>query len=166
VTSSGGCGPAARAATGRTYRVGVPTEQELLDLVLRLSAAMSSDLDGFSRSTGLTPARLHLIWLLREGPRPQHELARALELAPRTVTQHVDGLVAADHARRLPSPTDRRSVLVELTDEGRVVVEGLQRDRDELAHRVFAATSAARRRVVGEVLHEVTAAVEAALGRS
>ncbi len=140
--------------------------EELLDLLLRLSTAMATDLSEFSRRTGLTPARLHLLWLLADGPLPQHALARALGVAPRTITQHVDGAVAAGHACRRPSPTDRRSVLVELTTDGQSVVEGLRRGRYELAHQVFGSTATPRLQVVEEVLLDLVDGVERALEQS
>jgi DNA-binding MarR family transcriptional regulator len=54
-----------------------------------------------------------------------------------TMTNRVDRLVTRGLVERLPDPRDRRGVLVRLTDEGRVTVDGalanlLDRERDLL----------------------------------
>jgi DNA-binding MarR family transcriptional regulator len=50
------------------------------------------------------------------------ELASRLRVPPTTISRHVAELVAAGLAVRAPNPSDRRSYLLELTDEGRRVV--------------------------------------------
>lgn len=46
------------------------------------------------------------------------DLADRLRIANRSVTEVVDSLESKGLARRAPSPTDRRAVVVSLTDEG------------------------------------------------
>ncbi|MCW2581806.1 MAG: Transcriptional regulator, MarR family [Klenkia sp.] len=48
-------------------------------------------------------------------------LAEGLRIAPRSATEVVDGLAGRGLVERVPDPTDRRAVLVQLTDEGRQV---------------------------------------------
>ena len=50
-------------------------------------------------------------------------LARDLDLSSGATTSRLDRLEDAGYIRRLPDPSDRRGVLVELTDEGRAVWE-------------------------------------------
>ena len=50
-------------------------------------------------------------------------LAKSLHVRMPTVTGIVDRLVRAGHVRRLPSPVDRRQVIVELTQSGRLFFE-------------------------------------------
>jgi DNA-binding MarR family transcriptional regulator len=50
------------------------------------------------------------------------ELATRLRVPPTTISRHVARLVEAGLAVRAPNPGDRRSYLLELTDEGRKVV--------------------------------------------
>jgi DNA-binding MarR family transcriptional regulator len=50
------------------------------------------------------------------------ELAARLRVPPTTISRHVAELVDAGLAVRAPNPSDRRSYLLELTDEGRRVV--------------------------------------------
>ncbi|HEX9415703.1 MAG TPA: MarR family transcriptional regulator [Gaiellaceae bacterium] len=50
------------------------------------------------------------------------ELASLLRVPPTTISRHVARMVDAELAVRSPNPSDRRSYLLELTDEGRSVV--------------------------------------------
>lgn len=50
------------------------------------------------------------------------ELAARLHVPPTTISRHVARLVEAGLAERAPNPGDRRSYLLELTDEGRRIV--------------------------------------------
>jgi DNA-binding MarR family transcriptional regulator len=50
------------------------------------------------------------------------ELATRLRVPPTTISRHVADLVGAGLAVRAPNPSDRRSYLLELTEDGRKVV--------------------------------------------
>lgn len=75
---------------------------------------------------GATETSLPRLILLRvlasSGPQVMSALSEALEVTPRNITVLVDGLESEGLARRTPHPDDRRSTIVELTDEGRAVV--------------------------------------------
>lgn len=51
------------------------------------------------------------------------ELAEFLEMSPRNVTVLVDGLEKENLVRRVPHERDRRATLIEITEEGKRVVE-------------------------------------------
>ncbi len=76
------------------------------------------------RPLGLSFARYQVLGLLRAG----HSLSlgqvgTSLWITPGTVTSSVDRLEASGLIRRLPHPTDGRTVLVEITAKGRRVVD-------------------------------------------
>ena len=63
------------------------------------------------------------------------ELARIAELSSGAMTNRLDRLEQAGYVRRLPDPSDRRGVLVELTAEGRRLWEkaiGTQAEKEAL----------------------------------
>src|SRR5262245_15830429 len=60
-----------------------------------------------------------LAFLARGGPMTAGRLAKAADLSPAAMTSAIDRWEAAGLARRVRSATDRRSVLVELTDRAR-----------------------------------------------
>jgi DNA-binding MarR family transcriptional regulator len=73
---------------------------------------------------GVSVARMRLLHLLHQsGPQMMSHLRRGLGVTARNITQLVDGLERDGLARRAPHPTDRRAILVELTDIGRRTVE-------------------------------------------
>jgi DNA-binding MarR family transcriptional regulator len=51
------------------------------------------------------------------------ELAAFLRVPPTTISRHVARMVEAGLAQRAPNPADGRSYLLELTDDGRAVVQ-------------------------------------------
>ncbi|MCC6736310.1 MAG: MarR family transcriptional regulator [Bauldia sp.] len=68
---------------------------------------------------GVTLARFNVMILLRDaGPQKMSEIAKAVGIAPRSVTTLVDCLERDGLARRTPHPTDRRATVIELTERG------------------------------------------------
>jgi DNA-binding MarR family transcriptional regulator len=73
---------------------------------------------------GLTFARYQVLGLLRRGERlPLGHVGARLWITPGTVTSSVDRLEAAGLIRRVPDPADGRTVLAEITSEGRRVYD-------------------------------------------
>jgi DNA-binding MarR family transcriptional regulator len=82
----------------------------------RLKRAMESTLAEY----GMTHEDWQVLATLRNsGPRKAGVLSRYLELSSGAMTSRLDGLEQAGLIRRVRDAGDRRSVLVELTDEGR-----------------------------------------------
>jgi DNA-binding MarR family transcriptional regulator len=83
------------------------------------------------------------------------DLAEHLRVAPRSVTEVVDGLVERGLLTRLPDPGDRRAVLVELTASGHRTVADIRRSQAEAAEQTFGSLSdrdrAHLRRILGSV---------------
>ncbi len=80
------------------------------------------------------------------------DLALRLDVVPRAVTTLVDGLEAAGRVRRVPDPTNRRVVRIEITDEGRAVLRSLRNARRAAAQEILAPLSAEQREVLGGLL--------------
>jgi DNA-binding MarR family transcriptional regulator len=62
---------------------------------------------------------LMLLYYSRNGSLPLGKIGDRLQVHRTSVTNLIDGLEAAGHARRVPHPTDRRTTLAEITDRGR-----------------------------------------------
>ncbi|MGN7249077.1 MarR family winged helix-turn-helix transcriptional regulator [Janibacter anophelis] len=84
----------------------------------------------------------------RDAPPRLRDLAEALRIAPRSVTDVVDALEAKGYVTRQPDPTDRRASVVVVTEAGRAV---------------RTAVHEARRRNVGDQLGALDAGQRAAL---
>jgi DNA-binding MarR family transcriptional regulator len=73
------------------------------------------------------------------------ELAGRLEIVPRSATTMVDGLEGAGLVARRMDPSDRRSVLVTCTAEGKDLIARLDQDRRSGAEDLFAPLSTERK---------------------
>jgi DNA-binding MarR family transcriptional regulator len=100
---------------------------QLFDLTVVLGEVMNKRL----AERGLTPARAEVLWLLhRTGPRTQRELSRLLKCTPRNVTGLVDALERAGFAERTAQPSDRRAIVVRLSEPGQSLIEDWVADRE------------------------------------
>jgi DNA-binding MarR family transcriptional regulator len=99
-----------------------PTVEGIVDRIgtlgKRLKNAFNETLAGF----GLNHGEWSVLGYLKRGGEPFRrspgELAKHAGLSSGAMTNRLDKLEAAGLVRRLPDPTDRRALLIELTDEG------------------------------------------------
>jgi DNA-binding MarR family transcriptional regulator len=132
---------------------------QLFDLAVVLGEVMNSRL----AEHGLTPARAEVLWLLhRSGPRTQRELSQVLKCTPRNVTGLVDALERAGLVERTAHPSDRRAVVVRLSETGRSLIAGWGADRETGAAQLLGAISADDLAVFSAVLDEVLVRLRAA----
>ncbi|NLS12137.1 MarR family transcriptional regulator [Vibrio sp. SM6] len=74
------------------------------------------------KETGYSLAQVHTIEVLGcHGPMRMKELADKLGITTGTLTVQVDKLVSANLVERLPHPEDRRSIVVDLTEQGQKI---------------------------------------------
>lgn len=76
--------------------------------------------------------------LSENGPRSQAQLAAAAHCEPPTITSAVQRMEANGLVKRTPSPSDRRAMIVELTDKGQSVMADLDQAWHELAEETVA----------------------------
>lgn len=134
------------------------TGDDLVDALLAAGHRVRTAVDACLRADGLSLARLKLLRLLAEGPVPMGQLSEAMAVVPRSTTDLVDGLVAAGLVERRPHPTDRRVVLLDLTDQGRERLATGRARATEVTARATRALSAAERREMIELLAAVAPA--------
>jgi len=90
--------------------------------VMRAQQIYQARVDEALKPFRLTFARYELLMLLHfssRGSMPVKKASERLQVHPTSITNAVDRLEAAGLVRRNPHPTDGRSSLVEVTDEGR-----------------------------------------------
>ncbi|MEV4257195.1 MarR family transcriptional regulator [Spirillospora sp. NPDC049652] len=91
----------------------------------------------------------------RDGRAAPSQLAADLGIAPNSVTGRLDGLAARGFVRRTPSETDRRRVIVELTEEGRAAWRGAMSPVGDEERRILAALDPDERRLLSDLLRRV-----------
>jgi DNA-binding MarR family transcriptional regulator/catechol 2,3-dioxygenase-like lactoylglutathione lyase family enzyme len=101
------------------------------------------------------------------GPRP--DLTAALGVTKQAVSQVTDTLVSRGYLERSPDPDDRRRVILELTERGRLVLEAVARGVDavdrQLRERVPAGQVDAMRAALRALAEIKTASPAAGTGR-
>ena len=109
---------------------GIPTppaaHQELspADGLAQLSSLIHGILERRAREHDLSIIQIRLLGVLRDRTPTMNALARYLDLDKSSVTGLVDRAQRRGLVVRVPSATDRRAVLVSLTDHGRSLVSG------------------------------------------
>lgn len=114
--------PIDRAAQTWSERIGDNTAMAAVTNVMRVQQILQAGVDEALKPHGLTFARYEALVLLtfsKQGSLPMRLMGDRLQLHPTSITNIVDRLESDGLAQRLPHPTDRRTTLVALTDEGR-----------------------------------------------
>ncbi|GAA3408728.1 MarR family winged helix-turn-helix transcriptional regulator [Paenibacillus hodogayensis] len=87
---------------------------------------------------GLTPPQFFLLHLIKEkGPCKATVLAEQTEVKPSAITVMIDRLVNHGYVERSHDTKDRRVVLIQLTDQGKQVLEQMERIRRQMVQRLF-----------------------------
>jgi DNA-binding MarR family transcriptional regulator len=104
--------------------------------IMRAQQVVLAAVDGALRPFGLTFARYEGLVLLlysRRGVLPLGKMGRRLMIHPTSVTNIIDRLEQQGLVRRLPHPTDGRTTLAEITEEGRRLARRATRAVNEVA---------------------------------
>jgi DNA-binding MarR family transcriptional regulator len=98
----------------------------LVTSVMRVQQVFLARIEAILRPFGLTFARYEVLRLLaftRRGVMPVGKIGERLQVHPASVTNAVQRLEADELVRRTDNPNDGRSILAEITDSGRLLVE-------------------------------------------
>ena len=99
-----------------------PEQLSPVDGLAQLSFVIQGMLERRAAEYDLSIIQTRLLGVLRDRKPTMHELARFLGLDKSSVTGLVDRAERRGLVARVPSTTDRRAVLVSLTDDGRSLV--------------------------------------------
>ncbi|HEY2133299.1 MAG TPA: MarR family transcriptional regulator [Acetobacteraceae bacterium] len=124
--------------------------------LMRASRAVLARVDKALAPHGLTPTQLGVLEvLLHQGALTHRDLGRKVLTSAGNVTDVVDKLATRGLVRRVREAADRRSVRVELTQEGRAMIEELfPRHAADIA-RAMAGLAPAELRLLGEQLRQL-----------
>ena len=137
--------------------------------VFRIARAAGDAATAAYARHGITRGDFDVLASLRRAGEPfalsPTQLTAALMLTSGGVTGRVDRLEAAGLVRRSPDPEDRRSLVVNLTPEGRRLVDGAVTAGLEAQHALVAALPPERRALLSDLLRELLVSTEAGRGR-
>ena len=117
-----------------------------VDGLAQLSFVIQGMLERRAAEYDLSIIQTRLLGVLRDRKPTMHELARFLGLDKSSVTGLVDRAERRGLVVRVPSTTDRRAVLVSLTDDGRSLVSqaAARFEADVLTHAFLPAAAGTR----------------------
>jgi DNA-binding MarR family transcriptional regulator len=107
------------------HQWGAPAAMSATTSIMRAQQIILATVDEVLRPFDLTFARLEALVLLafsRQGSLPLGKMGDRLMLHPTSVTNIIDRLERQGLVSRIAHPTDRRTTLAAITDEGRRVV--------------------------------------------
>jgi DNA-binding MarR family transcriptional regulator len=89
-----------------------------------------------------------LVLIASRGTLNLNALAQAMGINPSNASRSCDRLVAAGLLRRTASPLDRRNLVLDLTDDGRALIEKLTERRRQAIAEVLDQVPSSRRRAL------------------
>jgi DNA-binding MarR family transcriptional regulator len=150
------------------YPDGDPSAAEVYATLIRTGQALYDELDrGMQATFGVPESLLQALAVIDGSERPltPTEIAERMFLSSATMTNLLDALDREGWARRVPNPDDRRSVLVEITDEGKALADRFLPGVRKVERAVIGDLTAAERSTLMDILAKVldaTARVSAA----
>jgi DNA-binding MarR family transcriptional regulator len=129
---------------------------DLAPSIERATHAIAVWIESALREEGITQAEAHILGYLSDiGRCSINELHRDLGHRRSTLTSILDRLERRELVRRAQHPTSRRSVMVELTERGRVAAQQVSRLLDQLEGAVQRATTPEDREGFNRVLEAI-----------
>jgi len=121
----------------------------------RARGRAASDMSG-----ALSLAQYHVLEPLGTGPRTNRELAELAGISAPTATRIVDGLLERGWVSRVADPTDRRAVVISLTDTGRAALAKKQREYLASRRQIADALDPHEQQVAAGLLRRLAAIIE------
>ncbi len=128
-------------------------EPRVTYVVGRLDRVLRKHLDEQLRPHGLTTPQYTTLSIVRSpGVRSNAQLARRALITPQSMNQTLNALDARGLIRRTPDPGHGRILRVELTPDGRALLEECDRAVDEIEQRMLGSLGARERMLLGPML--------------
>lgn len=113
---------------------------------------------------GLNPGEFDVLATLRRSGRPYRltptELYNSMMVSSGTMTHRVDGLEQAGLVERIPDPSDRRGVLIQLTDRGFELIEKTVEAHVENEHRILSVLEESEAEALTKLLRKLLVSLE------
>ncbi len=136
----------------------VTREVEAVMLAARLLVAVSARSVAAVEDVVSLPQLRVLVMVSSRGPLNLGAVAAGLGVHPSNATRAVDRLVVAGFLSRTDDPTDRRNLVLELTPQGKGLVERVMDDRRAAIAGILERMPPSRRRALVPVLRSFAAA--------
>jgi DNA-binding MarR family transcriptional regulator len=132
---------------------------EGVESLIQLSYMVLATIERAGAPHGLTPNQMRLVAILRDRKLTMTGLGTFLELEKSSVTTLVDRAEERGFVRRVRSESDRRSMIVQLTDRGRRLDDRLRRAITASVANLFGVLTAPQAARASTILVRVAASV-------
>jgi DNA-binding MarR family transcriptional regulator len=130
----------------------------------RLSKHLDRSIQATVLDFGLNGGEFDVLATLRRSGQPYQlsptELFNTLMISSGTITHRIDRLEQADLVKRIPDPSDRRGLLVQLTDKGFNAIEQAVEAHVANGHRLIAVLEEEERKVLTQLLRKLLISFE------
>ena len=117
-------------------------DEDIAHLIRRAHQRASATFMSVLATHNLTPAQYFAMTRLREkGQVSQNLLGRMSAMDPATIQGVVKRLGERGLVARVPDPNDRRRMILNLTDEGRLLIDGLRGGIDDMTDKILSPLS-------------------------
>jgi len=140
----------------------MPHAEEVTARLGSVFLRLSRLLDRRMAREGASLARTRVLLMIEHrGPVKAVDIAELFGLAPRTVTETLEGMERQGLILRKPDPDDRRARLIDITPAGRKAVAATEPIRRALTGKVLGTLTAGELGTLGELLRKLESAVMA-----
>jgi DNA-binding MarR family transcriptional regulator len=131
--------------------------------LIRTESLVAGELNGRFRRFGLTGSTFNVLMILDAAPEPlaPHQLGERLLVTRGTVTGLLDTLQRQGLVRRVPHPSDRRMLLIELTETGRTMLRAAWRTHFPAQTEMMSVLSDSEKETLVRLLGRLQAHLEA-----
>jgi DNA-binding MarR family transcriptional regulator len=110
---------------------------------------------------GLSSGQALMLMLMNQsGPQQAKDLMGNLAVSSGGVTSMADKLIDCGFIRRTKSDRDRRAVYFELTDEGRILLETVQKEWNQVMNSIFSVLSDVEVAILSQLFAKLVEAKE------
>lgn len=130
----------------------------------RLSKHLGRAIQKTFADFGLNLGEFDVLATLRRSGQPYRlsptELFNTLMVSSGTMTHRVDRLEKAELVKRVPDPSDRRGMLIQLTDKGFTVIDQAVEAHVANEHQILSVLDASEREVLAQLLRKLLLSFE------
>jgi len=141
-----------------------PSAKHITGRIVRLASLFQQSYGDAFAAVGLQNGDYGVLAALRRAGRPFQltptDLARQRMMTSGGMTAAIDRLERQGLVARLPNPSDRRGNLVELTDEGRRIIDEAMNLHTDVEHQLVGALDEGERAALATLLRKLLSSVD------
>jgi DNA-binding MarR family transcriptional regulator len=141
-----------------------PSPMGILGRSPRLTKYLTREMNQIFVKFGLNPGEFDVLATLRRSGKPYQlsptDLYNSMMVTSGTMTHRIDGLEKAKLVERVPDPSDRRSTLIRMTDQGFDLIEKAVEAHVENGHRLLNVLDESELQTLNSLLRKLLVSLE------